>query len=235
MKNRKREREQRLTWRSPPSPPARPSPLARASHPPPLARRTRGAWPAPAATRRPPPASADARTPSTSATQTPWTPRPLHSPPASPLSLSLPKQGEAVAAVCRHRDHRAPLASLTRPKAPPRRPRPLRRATPPRTPPNVITAVVFYLEQPRSPATPRRRPTSPEPAETRSATAVSSSTEPPSSLLRLLAVDAAPLLTVARRRASSTPASLRWPFGQARVLNALTAPRSASLVRPFPR
>ena len=92
-----------------------------------------------------------------SATQTLWTPRPLHSPPASPLSLSLLKHGEAVAAVRRHRDHRAPLASPTRPKAPPRRPRPLCRATRHRTPQNIITAVVFYLEQPRSPA-PVRRP-----------------------------------------------------------------------------
>ena len=110
MKNRKGEREQRLTWRSPPSPPARPSPLAPASRPPPLARRTRGVWPAPATTRRPPPASADALDASTSATH----------------SLSFPS----------HSPHspRAPLPPLVLSPSPAERSR-RRRQAPPRPPP----------------------------------------------------------------------------------------------------
>ena len=109
MKNRKREREQRLTWRSPPSPPARPSPLAPASRPPPLARRTRGAWPAPAATRRPPPASADALEASTSATPTPTSPSlSSHSPRGLSPSLALSPSS------CRRSRHRlAAVAAAT--------------------------------------------------------------------------------------------------------------------------
>ena len=72
-----------LCW---PSPPGLAQPTGLASHRPSPARRTRSAWPVPAATRRPPPASADALEASRGATPTPTSPS--HPPSLSPSSPS---------------------------------------------------------------------------------------------------------------------------------------------------
>ena len=79
-----KKRGKEATWALPElaSPPGSAQPTGPASHRPPRARRTRSAWPAPAATRRPPPASTDA-----------WrrlgVPRDPHVPLSSSLTLPL--------------------------------------------------------------------------------------------------------------------------------------------------
>ena len=227
MKNRKRERKQRLTWRSPPSPPARPSPLARASHPPPLARRTRGAWPAPAATRRPPPASADAPDAPTSATPTPWTPRPLHSPPVSPLSLSPQKQGAAVAADKHHRSHRRPLVASSCQEVPPSSialPRPI--------PERSLAPETLHRArlQPRSPEIPLAAPLAPALPRARRSLPCNRSellTLLPLSVLALVHRTCRLEFTRTHCRLCSPPTSLRPSNGPAVVPSFLPAPRRA--------
>ena len=93
--NRKTETNQKKREGSPPgpylcwpSPPGSDQPTGLASRRPPLARRTRSARPAPAATRRPPPASADALETSRDAMRPPRPPLILpHSPPRLPHPL----------------------------------------------------------------------------------------------------------------------------------------------------
>ena len=121
--NKKTERREKGTYLSPWPGPARPSPLATASHPPPLARRTRGAWPAPAATRRPPPASTDTQDLVYECHTLSLVPLSLspHSPCPSPSSgsLPIPYREELVATVAVHHGHRPSLISSTCPRAPP--------------------------------------------------------------------------------------------------------------------
>ena len=130
------------------------------------------------------------------------------------LSLALPllcssRPNASVAAARHHRGHRHPGDALRCPRAPPSIPLPPRRAVQRRTPPSASTSSSSTSQRRRSLSPPRSLQCFPEHAEATSALTVSPCVEPPSSLLRLLIVDAAPLLTVARRRASSTPASLR--------------------------
>ena len=122
-KENRKERERVRAYLSPWPGPARPGPLVIASHPPPLARRTRGACPAPAATRRPPPASADTQDAvyeCHTLSLVPLSLSPL-SPCPSPSSgsLPIPSREELVATVAVHRGHRPPLVSSTCPRAPP--------------------------------------------------------------------------------------------------------------------
>ena len=68
-----------------------------------------------------------------------WTPSP-----SSALSLAR-SRAELIAAVHRSRSHSLPFASLTRARAPPRLPRPLRQATRRRTPWSTVTDAIFLL------------------------------------------------------------------------------------------
>ena len=100
--------------------------------------------------------------------ETPRPPGPSHSPPGPLLSSPSPSlscPNAPVAAVHHSRRHCLPLASPTRPRDPPRRLRPPRRATRRWMPPNTPTAVFFNPRPCRSPATVRRRQRIPEPAK----------------------------------------------------------------------
>ena len=100
------------------------------------------------ATRRPPPASADAGRRPEDATRPPRLPLILsHSPPRLPHPL--PRWPSAsLAADRRSRRQRPPLAPPTSPSAPPRLPRPPHRATLRRKPCNAAYALVFNLGHP---------------------------------------------------------------------------------------
>ena len=234
-KSKKRERGKppgpHLCW---PSPPGSAQPTGLASRPPPPARRTRSAWSAPAATRRPPPASADAwrrlgvprdpHVPFSSSLTLPSSPSPSPAPWSTPLSPS-------------HRRSRAlrhPLASLTCPEAPPRRPRPPHRATLRRRP--CITAI-----GPSSTSVPARRrssirlaPVAPEPTELLIDLPVSFAAFPLFFPTHLHPLGHSSTMAEARLRSSSSPASLRRPFGPPVLCNVLAASRSASLALQFP-
>ena len=140
--------------------PARPSPLATASHPPPLGRRTSGACPAPAATRRPPPASADTQDAvyeCHALSLVPLSLSPLSPCPSPHLALSPSPPERSSSPPSLSTTAIDPLSSLRRvPEHRRRLPLPHGRATTPRTHCNAASSIFFHLGPPRSPATVRR-------------------------------------------------------------------------------
>ena len=155
------------------------------------------------ATRRPPPASADAGRRPEDATRPPRLPLILsHSPPRPPHPL--PRWPSAsLAADCRSCHHSHPLASPTSSLAPPRLPHPPHRATHRRRPCNAAFALVFNLGHPSHLRLIRRRQDLPELADPLSDSAVSSSSSSPSSRARL-----APVAAVSTAPESSSPPAM---------------------------
>ena len=215
-------------------PPGSAQPTSSASHRPPRARRTRSAWPAPAATRRPPPASADA-----------WrhlgVPRNPHVPLSSSLTLpSSPSPSPApwpTSLSPSHRRSRAlchPLASLTCPEAPPRRSLPPHRATHRRRPCIAAIGSSSTSVPAGRRSSIRLAPVAPEPTELLIDLPVSSAAFPLFFPTRLHPLGHSSTMAEARLRSSSSPASLRRPFGPPVLCNVLAASRSASLALQFP-